>query len=149
MFFPRLKTLPIAVLLTLVSPSSPGQDRGTTQAVAVVSLLSGNAQLIAPSDKKVMLSLFDWVQAGAVIEVGAGSKVVLAFVNGNRYALTEGTKATITAGGPQPSTGTVSPLDPVPPLPHVVAIAHTAQAGAGSGAIRLRGGADHIRNLYP
>jgi hypothetical protein len=148
MFSPRLKCLP-TVLLAVVSPASPGQDRGAAQAVAVVSSLSGNAQLVGPADKKGALSLFDWVQAGAVIEVGAGSKVVLAFANGNRYALAEGTKATITASGPQPSAGSVSPLDPVPPLPHLAAIANTAQAGARSGAIRLRGSAEHIRNLYP
>jgi hypothetical protein len=136
-----------ALLASLVLLCVPDQARGADSAVAVVISLSGNAQLVVPSGGKKAVQLFDWLQAGTVIEVGPASRISLAYANGSRYALAEGTKATIAPGGPEASAGNVSSLESVPALPRLAALANTA--GTRPAASRIRGGPDHIRNLYP
>jgi hypothetical protein len=136
-----------ALLASMVFSYFPAQSRGADNAIAVVFSLSGSAQLVASSGEKSRLELFDSLQAGSVIEVGSGSKLKIAYANGNRYALEDGTKATIAAGGPQASVGKVSPLESVPALPHLVALANAA--GTRSAVTRIRGGPDRIRDLYP
>jgi hypothetical protein len=136
-----------ALLAALISVCVALPARGADTAIAIVSSLSGSAQMFAPSGGKKTLSLFDWLPAGTVIEVGPSSKVSLTYANGNCYSLEEGTKATITASGPEASAGKVSPLNSVPALPRLAALANAA--GTRLGANRIRGGGDQIRNLYP
>jgi hypothetical protein len=135
------------LLVSLMLLCYPNQARGTDSAVAVVFSLSGNAQLLEPTGGKKALQLFDWLQAGTVIEVGPASRISLAYANGTRYALAEGTTATVAPGGPEASAGTVSSLESVPALPRMAALVNTT--GTRPAATRIRGGPDHIRNLYP
>lgn len=136
----------LTVFLILASATDPAGP----EAVAVVSSLSGSASVAAtPGATKTATRLFDWLPAGAVIEVEAGSSLTLAFCNGNRYELGERTKATLTAAGVKGDSGVVRPLDPVPPIPRAAAIASEAKPGERSGAIRIRDQEDRIRNLYP
>jgi hypothetical protein len=136
-----------AFFVALVFLCAPNQSRGADNAIAVVFSISGNVAVVALSGEKGRVELFDLLQAGSVIEVGPGSKVKIAYANGSRYALEDGTKATIATGGPQVSAGKVSPLESVPPLPHLVALANAA--GTRSAVTRIRGGPDRIGNLYP
>jgi len=100
-----------------------------------------------PSGGKKAVQLFDWLQAGALIEVGPASRISIAYANGSRYALAEGTKATIAPGGPEALVGNMSSLESVPALPRLAALANAA--GTRPAATRIRGGPDSIRNLYP
>jgi hypothetical protein len=146
--FPQLnlfKRVGVFVVLALCGAANPA--RAADNFVAVVSSLSGSAQVISPSGEKRVLERFDRLPAGSVIEVGSGSLLKLVFSNGNRYALEAGTRATVNEGGPQASAGKVSPLDPLPSLPRLKPLANAA--GTTPAATRVRGGPDRIRNLYP
>jgi hypothetical protein len=148
MLAPWLKYLERGALLaSLMLLCFPNQTHGADSAVAVVISVSGNAQLLAPTGGKKAVQLFDWLQAGSVIEVGPASSISLAYANGSRYALAEGTKATIASGGPEASAGTVSSLESVPALPRMAALANAT--GTRPAASRIRGGHDQVRNLYP
>jgi hypothetical protein len=145
---PRLTCLIRATLLlsfTLVCVSA--QVRTADSGVAIVCSLTGTAQLLVPSGEKKALQLFDWLQADSVIQVGPASRVLVTYLDGSRYALTEGNRATIAPGGPEGSAGNVSRLDSVPALPRLAALTNTA--GTHPAASRIRGGPDRIRNLYP
>ena len=134
-----------AIVLTLCLA---GQQPDSTEAVAVVSALSGTASRTAPPDpKEESIRLFDWLLEGSVVRLDEGSRLTLAFADGSRYEIDESTEATITALGPKVNSGTSTPLESVPPMPRLAAIPRGQHPGARSAAIRLRG--QRIRSLYP
>jgi hypothetical protein len=134
-----------AIVLTLGLTS---QQSGSTEAVAVVSALSGTASRTTPPEtEKENLRLFDWLPEGCVIQLDEGSRLTLAFADGSRFELDEKTEATIAADGPKVIIGTSTPLESVPPMPRLAAISRGQDPGARSAAIRLRG--RRIRGLYP
>jgi hypothetical protein len=138
-----LKILALGVLVTipLCAPA------GASEPVAIVYSLSGEASLAAPGTARRPLRLFDRLSAGTKVEVGTGSRVALAFVNGRRYELGEqsgvkiGTKDLVSRSGP------VRTLPRVPPLPRLAPIAAEDRPGARAGAVRVR--AERIAGLYP
>ena len=142
------KPLLSAGVLALLSSSPPPEEPPRAEAVAVVSSLTGNAWVSAPPEmKKDTVRLFDWLPAGSLVDVGSGSSLILAFSNGSRFELGEKTKAAVAASGLTAASGTLRPLDSVPPMPRMASIASGNPAGARSGAIRIRG--QRIENLYP
>jgi hypothetical protein len=143
-----LSALRCGVLLILVAHlGAPLPTHSTEAAVAIVSSLTGKAQKLGPSGESKPVQLFDWLPAGTVIEVGASSRISLTYVNGSCYALEEGTRAKITAGGPEASSGKVSPLNSLPALPRLAVLANAE--GTRPAATRIRGGDSQIRNMYP
>jgi hypothetical protein len=128
-----------------VTPQEP-----TTEAVSVVTSVSGSATLIAPTNRKGPVSRFDWLPVGAVLTTGAGSSVTLIFADGGRYEIGEKSRITVTPGGPKPLGNSIHRLEGVPPIPRLAALAEGQHLGARSGAIRVRqGSGERVQNLYP
>lgn len=125
----------LRVLLVLLSLSFPA---GASEPVAIVYSLAGEASLEAPGAARRPLRLFDRLPGGAVVEVGAGSRVALAFVNGRRYELGEHSRVRLGSKDLSSRTGGVLALSPVPPLPHLLPIAAKDRPGARAGAVRIR-----------
>jgi hypothetical protein len=128
-----------------VTPQEP-----TTEAVSVVTSVSGSATLIAPTNRKGPVSRFDWLPVGAVLATDAGSSVTLIFADGGRYEIGEKSRITVTPGGPKPMGNSIHRLEGVPPIPRLAALADGQHLGARSGAIRVRqGSGERVQNLYP
>lgn len=148
----------IATILTLVISSAVchpfergPQVKAAAEMAAIVSSISGEASVRMPSDlDRKPLHLFDWLAAGSVVEVGAGSRLIIAFCDGNRFQMEEGAKGVLAVGAFKDVSGTIRTLPSFPPMPRLAAIDRSAQASAKAGAIRIRGDkALQIRNLYP
>jgi hypothetical protein len=144
------KRLILGALLTSVIAASFGQDRKKPEAVAVITSLSGNASVMPPAEKRGTVHVFDWLEAGSVLETGEGSHLAVVFANGDRYEMGDSARLTVTASGPKALKGTTHRLDSIPPIPRLTAIGGETPVGLRSGAIRLRqGSAMRIRRLYP
>jgi hypothetical protein len=139
----RRRDLVVAALVLGV----PAAGASAPQPVAVISSLSGSVVVAAPHGAgRSEAHVFDWLPSDAEIEVGAEASATLAFVSGDRYQLGPGAKARLGAAGPTRSSGPVRALEPVPPLPRIVA-APDARVGERAAAVRIRGG--RIHGLYP
>jgi hypothetical protein len=140
------------ILATFLASSavSVAAQGPTTEAVSVVTSVSGNATLVAPTNRKGPVSRFEWLPAGAVLATDAGSSVTLIFADGSRYEIGEKSRITVTPGGPKPMGNSIHRLEGVPPIPRLAALAEGQHLGARSGAIRVRqGSGDRVQNLYP
>jgi CHASE2 domain-containing sensor protein/predicted Ser/Thr protein kinase len=144
MFLLRRKVLYAAALFVLLPIHAADCCKGS---IAVIASLSGEASIHNPAtQKRVTVASFDWLQPGATLEVTTGSSVTVILLNGRRYELGPGARATVTADGLTGSSGPVSELERLPPIPKATPIVdRTANT---SGAVRLRGPAP-IRNMYP
>lgn len=137
------------ICATALLPAVSNAEPAEVQALAVVAGLSGSASVATPPAMKTEPArLFAWLPAGATIEVGPGSRVTLAFLDGSRCELLERSRGRVRAGGLDSVSGSQRVLDRVPPLPHLAAIAREAEPGTQSAAIRIRAG-ERIRQLYP
>src|SRR5580700_8928396 len=116
--------------------------------VAVVASLSGSATA-RPSGtrEKASVSALDWLSEGMTLEVGPRSQAVLILLNGQRYELGAGAKATLTAGAAPKITGVARELPALPPIPKPAPIADDSTQTSAS--VRLRGGQDMTPHLYP
>jgi hypothetical protein len=115
--------------------------------VAMVESLTGQASLQAPnSPARVPVARLEWLKAGANIEVGTKSTITVILLNGHRYELGAGAKATITGEALTNTRGSIRELKTLPPLPALAPIADNS--AATSAAVRMRG-LDTVRNLYP
>lgn len=141
----RARVLACILVLVCILPSFAADC--CKNAVAVVASLQGQMSArTSGKAERVAASTFEWLTAGAAIEVGASSSAVVILLNGHRYQLGAGAKATM---GPNMLTnirGPVHELAPLPPIPAPAAAVDTI--ATSSGAVRLRGPND-VRNLYP
>jgi hypothetical protein len=106
--------------------------------VAIVYSLAGTTSFTAPDTARRPLQLFDRLPARTVLEVGTGSRVALALVNGLRYELGEGARVTLGMKNLASRTGPVRPLLRVPPIPSLSPIAEEDHPGPRAGAVRIR-----------
>ena len=115
--------------------------------VAIVESLAGQASVQSPdSHARAPVAGLEWLTAGATIQVGAKSTVVVILLNGHRYELASGAQATIAAEALTNTRGSIRELKPLPPLPQLAPMVDDSIAT--SAAVRVRG-ASEIRNLYP
>ena len=142
----RILCLGILVAEPLCAPAEAARI-GVHGPVAIVYSLAGEASLAAPDGAIRLLCLFDRLPAGAIVEVGPGSRLALAFVNGLRYQLDERSSATLGPSDLSIRSGPVRPLPSVPPLPRLLPIAEEDDPGLRAGAVRIRG--ERITGLYP
>lgn len=115
--------------------------------VAIVYSLAGKASLAIPAADRRPLRLFDRLAVGTTLEVGSGSRLVLAFANGRRYELAEHSRATLGSKDLASRTGPVRSLPTFPPLPRISPIAAKDRPGPRAGAVRIR--SERIERLYP
>ena len=137
----------IALSLGLLSaPPLPAADAGP---IAIVYGLSGAASVrVPPARAPRPAQRFEWLPAGAEVEVAEGGTLLLAFASGSRYELGGGTAVTLAApSGFGASRGPVRALPSVSPLPRLPGLAAEAKPGARAGALRVRG--TRIVGLYP
>lgn len=142
----RWMAMALAVAPIVITGSMPAADC-CRNSVAVVASLSGTATMRAPgSHEKLAVSSYDWLSEGMTIEVGPRSQAVLILLNGHRYELHAGAKATLTADAAPKITG---PARELPALPTIAKLAPiVADSAQTSGAVRIRG-AKEMSDLYP
>jgi hypothetical protein len=134
------------VAIVLMAMSAQAADC-CKNSVAVVASLSGSAMVRSPgSHEKASVSSLDWLSDGMTLEVGTRSHAVLILLNGHRYELKAGAKATLTAGAAPKITGAARELPALPPIPQPAPIG--ADSSPTSGAVRIRGAAE-MSELYP
>jgi hypothetical protein len=138
------RILSLGALVTL-SLSVGRAETGASKPVAIVYSLKGEATL--PDASRRLLRLFDRLRAGTTLEVGPSSRLALAFGNGLRYELGEGSRVKLGAMNLASQTGPVHPLPRVPPLPRLDPIAKDDHPGPSAGAVPIRG--ERIMGLYP
>ncbi len=115
--------------------------------VAVIASLSGDASVtLAGTRNRVAVSDLDWLQPGATLVLGANSSATVILLNGHRYELGAGARATLAAEGLTATRGPVRELAPLPPIPKASPIRD--RTARSSLAVRFRGG-DEIHNMYP
>jgi hypothetical protein len=133
----------------LLLATLPAQTAATAvrKPVAIVYQMKGDALRIEPGRSRERVHLFDRLPAGTTLEVAPSSRLALAFVNGLRYELGEGSRATLGPKDFASHTGVTRPLAPVPPLPCLSPIAAKDRPGLRAGAVRIRG--ERITGLYP
>jgi hypothetical protein len=142
---PRI--LGFSLLLTTSLAVSVEGAKETHQPIAIVYSLTGEASLAVPGAARRPVRLFDRLTAGTAVEVGQGARVALAFVNGKRYVLGEGSRVTLGAQDLASRSGSLRTLPQIPPLPCLLPIAPEDRPGPRAGAVRIRG--ERIMGLYP
>lgn len=115
--------------------------------VAVVAELSGTATArVSGSNEKSPVYGLDWLAEGTTVEIGKDSKAILILLNGRRWELGEGAKATLSADAALRATGNARELVALPAIPKPAAVALESAPTSGAGRIR---GAGAVTNLYP
>lgn len=115
--------------------------------VAVIASLSGHAVVRPPGRREKMpVSTLDWLSDGATLEVAPQSQAVMILLNGHRYELRGGAKATVSGNAAPKITGAAQELPALPPIPRPAPV--VAESAPTSGAVRVRGAAE-MSGLYP
>ena len=118
-----------------------GQD-----SVAVIAQLSGSATARTSAEgKPAAVHALDWIRSGTTVELGNGSRAVLILLNGHRWELRAGAKATV-SGDAAKVTGDARELAALPAIPRPAAVAVESAPTAGAAAIR---GGETVTGLYP
>jgi hypothetical protein len=138
-----LGSLAVALLIAAAGPAAAAAPRP----VAIVYSLTGEASLTAPGVAGRPVRLFDRLSAGTIVEAGPGARLALAFMNGLRFEMGEGSRVKIGPQGLASQAGPVRALPRVPPLPRLSSIAAKDRPGPRAGAVRIR--AKGIEGLYP
>jgi hypothetical protein len=145
-------TLRIALsCLFVVGVANPSLAIGAEEPVAIVCLLSGKG-FTNFDGKHSELALFQRLRTGAIVGVGAGSKMVLAFFTGDRYEFGEMSSATLGRTSLERSEGPVSQLSRVPAIVDIAPIVKEERAGTRMAGTRIRAGGsgEHgITSMYP
>jgi hypothetical protein len=125
-----------------LSLAAPARD---PEPAAIVTSVSGTAQLKPPSGPPRGLGQFDRLLAGAALRVDLRSVVTVAFANGQRFELEGGAEVAVGREGFTRKRGLVRTLTPVPPL---LRIPPVRDLGEGrTAALRVRG--QLVGGLYP
>jgi len=142
-----LRVLGLSALAMSLSAEAREAAPEAVRPVAIVYSFAGEASFAPHHSVRRPLRLFDRFPAGASLEVGPGSRLALAFMNGRRYELGEGSRVTLGAADLASRNGPVRSLPPVSPLPRLAPIAPDDHPGPKAGAVRIR--SDRIEGIYP
>lgn len=142
----RAIALIVAALLVPAGPRRTADAGGAGEPVAIVYALRGPAMQTAPGEPRP-LRLLDRLPAGAVLRVGEGSRVCLAFASGRRYELNGGSRARLGATDLAFRSGRILSLPLVPTALLLLAIRREDRPGPRAGAVRVR--TERVRGLYP
>jgi hypothetical protein len=105
--------------------------------VAIVATLQGTAWVRPNKGDQRLLRLYDWVTPAAVIEVAPAGRLVLIMIDGRRYALGGGARATLSSTSLTATRGEVTEESAMPRLVSLAAIAGKPPRAAA--AVRVRG----------
>ncbi len=134
-------------LLVLLLAASSLPAATPARPVAIVYQLEGPAEWNLPRGVPLPLQLFAVLPAGAVLRVGPGGSLALAFPSGARYRLGAGSSAALAARGLVRFHGSIEELPPVSPFPALGSIDGAEHPGDRSAAVRVRG--ELIEGLVP
>jgi hypothetical protein len=123
-----------------------GAAQQPDKAAAVIADVQGHEAFVSRERSRVRLERLDWMPAGARLETGPDSSVVVVFWSGRRWRIEERTNARVDADGIRAVRGRVVELPAFPPLPRVGAIRADQPSGAGA-AVRVRG--RYWTRVYP
>lgn len=143
----RGRCLNVTWLASFVLGSSValGAPAGDPDPAAIVTSVSGTAQLKPPAGPSRGVSQFDRLHVGAALRVNLRSVVAVAFANGQRFELEGEAEVTVGREGFTRKRGVVRKLTPVPPL---LRIPPVRDLGDGrTAALRVRGNV--VGGLYP
>ncbi len=135
------------VFLVLAVTSVQAVKAAAPEPVAIVYETSGEASRLVPGRSRQPVHLLDRLAAGTAIELAAGSRLALAFLNGRRYEISGPARATLGKDDLAARSGGVRALPSVPPLPRLAPIAEDDRPGAKAGAVRIR--REEIDSLSP
>ena len=116
-----------------------------SQPVAIVAAIEDGAWSKARARSPKPLTLYDWLEAGVVVEVAPQGRVVLIMIDGRRYALDGGAQAQLSSTGLTTQHGSIREEPRVPRLTLLAPIA--GKAPSEPAAVRLRSPA--IAKLNP
>lgn len=105
--------------------------------VAVVWPIAGTVWVEADTGSRRVLTLYEWVPAGAIIEVGPRSRAKVILIDGQRFELGAGAQVRVSSAGLVAVRGPITKGRSLPPLPSLGPLASTPPAD--SGAVRIRG----------
>lgn len=134
-------------LLVLLLAASSLPAATPARPIAIVYQLEGPAEWNLPRGASIPLQLFAVLPAGAVLRVGPGGSLALAFPSGARYRLGAESSATLAARGLVRSRGSIEKLPTVSPFPALGSIDGAEHPGDRSAAVRVRG--ETIEGLVP
>ena len=129
-----------AILLSGVLIWSPvqGQDSGSKPVVALISELSGDASIGSSKRASAKARRFDTLSASQTLEIKPAGRVVLVLVEGRRFELGAGARATVEGSRLTATSGPIKELPSLPTLPKLAALDNSGPQGP-PGAVRLRG----------
>lgn len=134
--------------LTWVTAPAVPTNAAAEQSFAVVSELSGTASTAAgPGMKSSALVIYDWIPAGAEIQVGPNSVMTVVLASGRRFALGALARATVAPKGLTWNGDAGRELSPLPPMPHLPPLSSKNRPVGTAGAVRVRG--ERITGLHP
>jgi hypothetical protein len=127
--------------LLVLHPGRPPANPAPAAKAAIVCKVEGKPTVQDSAKGKRDVALFDWLPAGARLQTGAGTRLVLVFANGARFALDENSSARVGPTGLEAAKGQVRKLDPAPMIPTMAQTA-VAEARGKPGGITVRNARD-------
>ena len=115
-----------------------GQDSGSKAVAALISELSGEASIESPGRAPDKARRFDTMSAGQTLHMGQKARGVLVLVEGHRFELGPGARATVAGDRLTAKSGPVTALPSLPTLPKLAPLDDSRPQGP-PGAVRLRG----------
>ena len=98
-----------------------GQDSGSKAVAALISELSGEASIESPGLAADKARRFDTMSAGQTLHMGQKARGVLVLVEGQRFELGPGARATVAGDRLTAKSGPVTALPSLPTLPKLAA----------------------------
>lgn len=129
----------------LGSSLASGAPAGDPEPAAIVTSVSGTAQLKPPAGPSRGVGQFDRLHVGAALRVDPRAVVAVAFANGQRFELEGGAEVTVGREGFTRKRGVVRTLTPVPPLLRIPSVRDLGEGRTA--ALRVRGNV--LGGLYP
>jgi len=134
-------TLALALSFLLVAPA-----KSETPAAALVVAASGPVAVTEAGSAPRSIGALEWLPSGVVLDV-ASQTAVIALAGGRRYELAARARVRVLPDRLEVLAGEAHELPSVAPFPKTARLAAHEQAGARSGAMRIRGRS--IQGLYP
>ena len=106
---------------------------------AILVAVEGTVTVSESGGTPAAARAFDWLQAGAAIETGAGSRAVIALGDGQRFEIRERTRATVAESKVEAASGEVRPLAKTAAIPRMAGIDPATGSARRGGAVRVRG----------
>lgn len=110
----------------------------SSEAIALVTRVHGEAWQELPGEEADRLALLDVLPPDSTVRTGERSEVVLVFFNGTRFAVGASSRILVEETGATAVSGSLLQLEAVPVLARMPGIVRAEKAGTVAGARRIR-----------